>query len=84
MKYLLLLAVVLAIVWLLRTSSRRGKPDANSAPRNDAAPGPDALAAPEDMVRCQICSVHLPRAEALEGRQGRLYCSADHRLLAGD
>ena len=81
MKYLLLVAVVLAIVWLLRTSGRPGRRNEAKERTDAAGPGPDALAPPEDMVRCEVCSVHLPRAEALTGRQGQLYCSTAHRLL---
>lgn len=32
----------------------------------------------EDMVRCQVCGVNLPRSEALLS-QGRIYCCEEHR-----
>ncbi|HNA28737.1 MAG TPA: PP0621 family protein [Thiobacillaceae bacterium] len=32
----------------------------------------------EDMVRCKICSVNLPRSEAIMS-QGRFYCCDEHR-----
>jgi uncharacterized protein len=32
----------------------------------------------EDMVRCQVCGVNLPRSEAILS-QGRIYCSEEHR-----
>ncbi len=32
---------------------------------------------PEDMVRCQVCQVNLPRSEALLS-QGRFYCCDEH------
>lgn len=32
----------------------------------------------EDMVRCQVCGVNLPRSEAILS-QGRIYCCEDHR-----
>jgi uncharacterized protein len=76
MKYLLVLAVVLAVLWFVRTN-RRG-----DAPRPGAG-GPRALAPPQDMVRCPVCAVHLPRADALPGPDGRLYCCAEHRSRAG-
>jgi uncharacterized protein len=76
MKYLVLLAVVLAVIWLLR-ASRRGRSPRGNAP--GGAPAPQ----PQDMVECPICQLHLPRAEALPGPDGRLYCCAEHRMRAG-
>lgn len=32
----------------------------------------------EDMVRCQVCGVNLPRSEAILS-QGRIYCCEEHR-----
>lgn len=75
MKYLLLLAIVLLVVWLWRGSRTRDRAD--DARDRAARPGP----APEqqDMVQCPVCSVHLPRSDALPGPDGRLYCCAEHR-----
>lgn len=77
MKYLLLIAVLLIVyaVWRSQRSGSAGK---------GAAPPSSAPALPQDMVRCPVCAVHLPRGEALLGREGRLYCSQEHRLRAGD
>lgn len=69
MKYLLVLAVVLVAIHLWR-SKRRDAP-----PR----PGKAGAVAPQDMVRCPVCAVHLPRAEALPGPRG-FYCCDEHRL----
>jgi len=79
MKYLLVLAVVLAVIWFVRNHRRR-----EAEPKKETPPRQDALAQPQDMVRCPVCSLHLPRAEAVPGRDGRLYCCADHRLRAED
>ena len=76
MKYLILLLVVVAVFWYLR-NSRRGPAQPPDPSRR--APG----AAPQDMVQCPICSLHLPRADALPGPDGQLYCCADHRARAG-
>lgn len=76
MKYLLVLAIVLVVVWLWRKHRRDEKQQAEPAAK---AP----LPAPQDMVRCPICSVHLPRTDALAGPDGRLYCCQEHRLRAG-
>ena len=69
MKYLLFLVVVFVLLWLLRgamTSRRRG----------DAAPPPQA---PQEMIACAHCGVHLPRDEALPGRGG-VFCGDAHRM----
>jgi len=72
MKYLLVLAVVLAVLWFVRNK--------RSGAGGDAAPGkPRPSSAPQDMVRCPVCAVHLPRSDALPGPDGQLYCCADHR-----
>jgi uncharacterized protein len=76
MKYLLLLALVLVVVWLVR-SSRRGE-------SHGSRPGGSTPAQPQDMVQCAFCLVHMPRTDALPGPDGRLYCCAEHRLHAGD
>ena len=78
MKYLVLIAIlVLAYVaWRnarLHEASHRPPP-----PRR----GPPAL--PQDMVRCPVCSVHLPKAEAVAGASGRLYCTHEHRAKGGN
>ena len=77
MKYLVLIAVLLLVyaVWRSQRSVGRDKPPE----RPTSAP-----ALPQDMVRCPVCALHLPRAEALTGREGQLYCSQEHRRLAGD
>ena len=67
MKILLFLVVVFVLLWLLRgaTSRRRG---------GAARPPP----APQEMIACAHCGVHLPRDEALPGRGG-VFCGDAHR-----
>ena len=72
MKYLVLLLVVLAVVWLWRNGRDAAAPRAKSAKQ---APPP----VPQDMVECPGCHVHLPRADALPGPDGQLYCCVEHR-----
>ncbi|WP_353090473.1 PP0621 family protein [Methylibium sp.] len=74
MKYLVLLLVIVAVLWLARSRPRAARPD--------PAAGPDRNA-PQAMIECAHCGVHLPRAEAVTGLQG-LYCSDAHRLAHGD
>jgi uncharacterized protein len=75
-KYLIVIAVVLLVLWSVR-SNRRGP----SRQEGTAKPGNTAL--PQDMVQCPVCSVHLPRSDALPGPAGQLYCCAEHRRRAG-
>ena len=70
MKYLLVLGIVLIAVYVWR-ANRRAERHPPPAPPADAA-------ATLDMVRCPVCSVHLPSSDAVAGQRGR-YCSADHR-----
>ena len=73
-RVLLLLAVVVAVLWLARGGMRR------DAGRGDpASPStPPARPQREEMVACRQCGLHLPRSEALPGRGG-LFCSEAHR-----
>lgn len=78
MKYLILIAVVLGVLWLLR--SKRSGDDRKAASGQTQTKIP----APQDMVSCPVCSLHLPRADALAGADGKLYCSNEHRKRAGN
>jgi len=67
-KWLLVIAVVVVVVLLMKRAARRG-----AVPR--AKPGEAKV---EDMVRCHVCGVNLPRSEAILSR-GRFYCGEEHR-----
>lgn len=69
MKFLLVILVVLVGIWLWRTNRQTGQKQ-NQKP-SKAAPQP------LEMVRCQLCSVHVPLADAIRGKNGS-YCSTDH------
>jgi hypothetical protein len=73
MKYLLVLAVI-AIAYMLWRGARTREIERERR---------DTPALPQDMVRCPVCAVHLPRADALPGPDGRLYCCAEHRPRSG-
>ena len=80
MKYLLLFAIVMVGLWWWRNNRRAdiGRHDVgHQATANRRRP---ALAATE-IVACDVCQVHLPRAEALTGPTG-VYCSDAHRRQA--
>ena len=66
-KYLLLIAGVLVLYWLVRSAWRR----------HDGAARQNKPVA-EDMVRCNECGVHLPRGESLVVG-GQHYCCTEHQ-----
>lgn len=69
MKYLLLALVVLVGLWVLRRAAQR---------QRRVPPPPPPPAAIEDIVRCEVCGLNLPRSEALPGRGGH-FCGDAHR-----
>ena len=71
-KFLLVIAVFIVVYLFLRSYRRRV----------EASPPPAATAKHgEDMVRCRICGVHLPKSEAVTSR-GEFYCSKEHLQLS--
>jgi len=79
MKYLLVILLILVVFWLWRS----GRP----SPKKAAQPGrrsgkPSEEKEIPEMVACGVCHVHLPKSEALIGRDG-FYCSEAHRRDAG-
>ncbi len=67
LKLLIWLAIALLAVFWFRASRRK-----------QVAPPREDRAGVEDMVRCQVCGVNLPRSEAILSR-GRFYCSPEHQ-----
>lgn len=76
MKYLLVLAIIVAVAWLWRANRPAVRKD------RDAPPRPQAQAQLQDMVSCAVCDLHFPLADATTGSKGALYCSAEHRQRA--
>jgi uncharacterized protein len=70
MKYLILVLVVVVVGWLLLRERK---------PRPPAARSAAGKAAPQAMVQCSHCGLHLPRGEALLDDRGA-FCSEAHRL----
>lgn len=73
MKYLLVIAVVGIVLWLMLGRERRVAP-----PPRSRRPAPPAL--PVEMVACAHCGVHLPADETVSDAAGRRYCGEAHRL----
>ncbi|MBE0472879.1 PP0621 family protein [Rhodoferax sp.] len=69
MRGLLLLLLVLAGVWLWRSRA--------SAVGQQPPPPPAPLPPTLDTVACSRCAVHVPRAEAVQGKLGG-YCCVEH------
>ncbi len=72
MRALLILAAVLAGVWLWRNI--RGSDASGQSAKTDEP-------VLQDMVRCRQCGMHIPGSEAIVGKQGS-YCSAEHLRLS--
>jgi hypothetical protein len=74
MKYLVLFAVLFIayLVW------RHNRLEDHAGPRRGVQPG-----APQPMVSCALCDLHLPQPDAVRGADGRFYCCNEHRLRAG-
>jgi uncharacterized protein len=70
MKFLVLVIVIGVVLWF---ALRRDGTGSRAARRR----GPTA---PQPMVRCAHCGVHLPQDEAVAGGDS-LYCSEAHRAL---
>jgi uncharacterized protein len=67
MKFLLVLLVFLFGAWLWR-SGRQKNVDAKKQPTQKT---------PQDIVSCDLCGLHTPQAESVQGRKGT-YCSRAH------
>ncbi|MDP3520196.1 MAG: PP0621 family protein [Hydrogenophaga sp.] len=79
MKFVLVILVVLAGVWLWRRNrAEDARDEAEAAARAQKPKPPPAVQAPAEMVSCRHCGLHLPAADAVAGAQGP-YCSQDHR-----
>ena len=70
MKFLLLVALFLAVYWLLRKAAASRSSGRQPAPR-----------APERMVKCAHCGVNQPVSESIL-THGRYYCCNAHRQEA--
>jgi uncharacterized protein len=78
MKYVVLFAVLLIAYMVWRNNRLRDEREAAQREGRDRG-----RAAPQEMVSCPVCGVHLPRSDAVPGAGGVLYCSHEHRQRAG-
>ena len=77
-KFLLLLALGIVVYLIVSRARRQG--ERPSVPRQEASSGSPGNNAGEDMVRCAVCRVHLPRSESITSK-GEFFCSDEHRRL---
>jgi uncharacterized protein len=70
-KFLLLIAVFVIAYMVIKSGSKRG----------DGAKRPPGSGREEDMVRCKICGLHLPRSESLRSGD-EFFCSEEHLRIA--
>jgi uncharacterized protein len=94
MKLLLWLIVIGLAAWFWKTNRARLMQDDERENDNAARPQPQPRqrprstnpsgAAPQQMVQCARCGLHLPVSEALSSNKatGVYYCSAEHRRLS--
>lgn len=73
MRFILIVAVVLGIVWLWRSGRQADQ-------KNDLPPS-KATSTPQDMLSCTYCSVHVPCSDVIQGKKG-VYCCAEHLYRA--
>jgi len=78
---LLTILVLGILVYLIVNRLRHGAQREVAPPRENR--GRAATGVPEDMVRCAVCGVHLPRSESFTSR-GQFYCSDEHRRTGNE
>lgn len=78
MKYLVVIVVVVVAYMMWRNARL-----ADRAAREAKPPAPPPGAAPQDIVSCTVCGLHLPQSEAVADAKGLVYCSPEHRMLSG-
>ena len=86
MKLLVVLLVVVFGLWLWRQGrhAHLKEREERDEDRKAASPRPkQPLALPAEMVRCKVCGLHLPAADALTTGKGS-FCSPEHQRQAAE
>jgi len=76
MKYLLIFFIITVLVFQWRSSRAEAQSKSKTKPTSKST----ADSAPQTMVACSECGLHISAADALTGSRGT-YCSAAHRQL---
>jgi uncharacterized protein len=78
---LLTILILGILVYVILSRLRRGAERPVPPPRTPSDRSHSGR--PEDMVRCAVCGVHLPRSESFTSR-GQFYCTDEHRRAGPD
>lgn len=81
MKYLIVLALLAYLYVIWRKQRRPGTGGGKATP--GAGPASGAGQAPQEMVSCDHCGLHLPHNEALTDGRGHVFCCSQHREQSG-
>ena len=81
MKYLLVFIVLFIAIWLFRKGQRAEEREAAQKARPVPPKATPAVGAPQTMLRCAHCGLHLPATDTIAGLAG-VYCSNAHRQAA--
>ncbi|MGE4435785.1 PP0621 family protein [Achromobacter sp.] len=81
-KLLFWIVIIIGVLFVARIAGRMAaaRQDSPAAAKPRAKASPPATGAPEAMVRCAHCGIHLPRSEALL-LGGQTWCSQEHARL---
>lgn len=72
MKLLLWVAIILAVIWILRSKK-------SSAEVERTTPPPSTDGAAEAMLSCAHCKTYFPASEAVFDSSHTAFCSVEHR-----
>lgn len=80
MRNLLIFVLILAGIWWIRRALSKPRSDASQPGQATGREG----GAPERMVACAHCGIHVPESESVQGSGGAFYCCDEHRRLGSD
>ncbi|WP_353154480.1 PP0621 family protein [Herminiimonas fonticola] len=72
MKLLLWAAIILAVIWILRSKKSAAKADNATPPRSTEG-------AAEAMLSCAHCKTYFPASEAVFDSSHTAFCCVEHR-----
>lgn len=79
-KLLFWIVLIIAVLFVARIAARMAAARQEGDPPKARNPPPPAKLAPESMVRCAHCGIHLPRSEAVL-LNGHTWCGTEHAKL---
>ena len=81
MKYLVILVLALAVIWLWQGKRRASLAEKARQQKPPQSSGKTGALRTTEVIACDVCAVHMPLSEALTGGRG-VYCSESHRRQA--